>query len=106
MFSNDDVLKTTTNETVFPELRKVFEKYFEIKFQEGSIIKYLDFRVCRSPLGFSIDHTVHIIDLLNEWFPTGNFRNVDTPFQKYSMYEKELMAAVTLTGNILNKAYM
>ena len=32
-FSNDDIINTTKNETVFPELTKVSEEHFEIKFQ-------------------------------------------------------------------------
>ena len=41
----DDVLNTTNNETEFAELRIIFEEYFEIKVQEGSVLKYLNFRV-------------------------------------------------------------
>ena len=32
--SNDDFIKTTNNKIEFTELRRVFEEYFEIKFQE------------------------------------------------------------------------
>ena len=32
-FYTDDVLNTTTHETSFPELRRVFEEDFEMKFQ-------------------------------------------------------------------------
>ena len=42
--SNYDVLNTTNNKTAFTELRLVFEEDFEIKFQEGSAIKYLHLR--------------------------------------------------------------
>ena len=59
-----------------------------MKVQEGSVIKYLNFRSFQSPLGFIIDHTDHIMELFNEWFPTGKFRNVDTPFRTDSSYEK------------------
>ena len=59
-----------------------------MKVQEGSVLKYLNFRIFQSPLGFSIDQTDHIMELVNEWFPTGTFRNVDTPFQTDSSYEK------------------
>ena len=34
MVSTDDVLNNTNNKTVFPELRRVFQEYFEIKVQE------------------------------------------------------------------------
>ena len=46
------------------------------------------------------------MELGNEWFPTGKFRNVDTPFWTDSSYEKELLAALPLTGNALHKVEM
>ena len=46
------------------------------------------------------------MDLVNEWFTTGKFRKVYTTFRKDSIYEKELMATLTLTGNALRKAEM
>ena len=46
------------------------------------------------------------MELVNEWLPTGKFRNVDTPFWTDSSYEKELLAALTLTGHALQKAEM
>ena len=66
MVSIDDVFNTNTNETVFPELRIVFEEYFEIKVQEGSILKYLNFRIFQSPLCFSVDQTDNIMELLHK----------------------------------------
>ena len=44
--SNDGVLNTTNNETEFSELRSVFEEAFEIKSQEGSVLRYINFRIC------------------------------------------------------------
>ena len=46
------------------------------------------------------------MELLNEWFPTGEFRKVDTPFWTDFSYEKELMDALPLTGHALHKAEM
>ena len=86
--STDDVLNTTNNEKSFPEPTRVFKEHFDMKVQEGSVIKYLNFRIFQSPHGFTIDQTDHIMELLNEWFPTGNFRNVDTHFWTDSSYEK------------------
>ena len=77
-----------------------------MKVQEGSVIKYLHFRICQSPLGFSIDHTDHIMKVVKEWFPNGKFRNVDTPFRTEYSHEKELLASITLTGHALHKAEM
>ena len=77
-----------------------------MKVKKGSVLKYLNLRICQSPLGFSIDKTYHIMELVNEWFPTGSFRNVDTPFRTDSSYEKELLAALPLTRHYLHKAEM
>ena len=63
--STGDVLNTTNNENAFPELTRVFREHFEMKVQEGSVLKYLNFRVFQSPLGFSIDQTDHIMELVN-----------------------------------------
>ena len=68
------------------ELRRVFEEAICIKFQEGYVLKYLSFRIYHTPLGFSVDQTDHIMELLKEWFPTRTFRNFDTPFRTYSVY--------------------
>ena len=61
MVSNDVFLNTTNNETAFNELRIVFEEVFDIKVQEGSVLKYLNLRIYQSYLGFSVDHTDHIM---------------------------------------------
>ena len=89
---------------MFLELRIVFEEHFEIKVQEGSVLKYQNFRICQSPLGFSVDQTDHIIEIVNEWLPDGKFMKFDTPFSTDSTYEKELMTALPLTLNTLHKA--
>ena len=84
--STDYVLNNTNNETVFPDMIIVSEEYFKIKFQEVSVLKYQNFRIYQSPLGFSVDHTDHIMELVNEWLPTGNFRNFDAHFSIYFIY--------------------
>ena len=67
-----------------------------MKVKEVSVHKYLNVRIYQSPFGFSIDQTDCIMKLVNEWFPNGNFRNFDTTFQTESLYEKELLAVITL----------
>ena len=63
--STNDVLNTNNNENAFPELTRVCEEHFEMKLQEESVFKYLFVLVCQSPLGFSIDQTDHIMELVN-----------------------------------------
>ena len=63
--STEDVLNNTNNETSFSELSKVFEEAFEIKFQQVSVLKCLNFRIFQSPLGFSVDQTDRIMKLVN-----------------------------------------
>ena len=77
-----------------------------MKFKEGPVLKYLNFRIFQSPFGFSVDQTDHIMERVNAWFTTGKFWNVDTPFGTDSAYEKWLMAALLLTGHALHKAEM
>ena len=59
-----------------------------MKFREGSVLKYLNLRIFQSPLGFIVDNIDHTTELINEWFPTENNRNFDTPFRKEYTYEK------------------
>ena len=59
-----------------------------MKVQEGSVLKYLNFRILQSLLGFSIDHNYPRMELVNECFPTGKFTNIDTHFRTESSYEK------------------
>ena len=63
--STDYFLNTTNNETTFPELRRAFEERFEMKVQEGYVLKYLNLLTCQSPLGFCVGHTDHIMELVN-----------------------------------------
>ena len=100
------VLNITNNYTAFTELRRIFEEYFEIKLEEGYVLKYLNFRICQSPIVFSVDQTYHIMVLVNDWFPAEKIRRVDTTFRTDATYEKELLAAFTLTGNALQKSEM
>ena len=43
--SANDVLNTTNNATEFTELKRFFEQHFEMKVQEGYVLKYLTFRI-------------------------------------------------------------
>ena len=104
--STDDVLKNTNNKTSFTKLKRVFEENFEMKAQEGSVLNYLNFRNFQSPLGFSVEHTDRITEIVNACSPTGKFIRVDKPFRKDYAYEKELMDALPLTGNDHHKAEM
>ena len=70
--------------------------------KEGYVLKYQDFLIFHYHLGFSIDQNDHIIELINECFPTRNFRTVDAPFYKDSIYEKYSMSALPLVENSLS----
>ena len=63
--STNDVPNTTNNETSFTELTRVFEEQFDMKFQEGSFLKYPHFRFFQSPLGFNVDQNYQIMELVN-----------------------------------------
>ena len=93
--SHGDVLNTTNNNIYFPELRRVFEEYFEVKVQKGSVFEDLNSLICQYSIGVSVDQTDHIVELVNEWFPTRKCINVDTSLRKDSIYEKKLMAILS-----------
>ena len=84
--STYDVLNNINNDTAFPELTIFLKEHFDMKLQEGSVLKYLNFLIFRSPLGFSVDQNYHTMELVNEWFTTGKLRKVDTPFRTDSAY--------------------
>ena len=86
--STNDFLNTNNNEIAFPEPTRLFEERFEIKVQEGSVIKYLNLLTFQSLLGFSVDNTDHIMKQVNKWFPNVIFRKVDTAFRPDYNYEK------------------
>ena len=62
--STDDVINTNNNETEFTGLTRVFEEQFEMKVQKGSVLKYLNPRIFQSPIGFSVDKTYHIMEIV------------------------------------------
>ena len=39
-------------------------------------MKYINFSIAKSQLGFSINQNDHIMELVSEWFPDGKFRKV------------------------------
>ena len=86
--STDDFINTTNNETEFTELTRVFEEHFEMKVQEGSVLKYLNLLIFQSSLGFIAYHNNTITELVNEWFTTEKSRNFDTHFRAEYRYEK------------------
>ena len=63
--SDYDVLNITNNGTGFPGITRVSEEDFEMKFQEGSILKHLIIRIFQSPIGFSVYSTDNIMELIN-----------------------------------------
>ena len=60
-FSTGYIIDNNNNKAEFTELRIVFEEYFEIKAQEGYVLKYLNFRIFHYPIGFSVDKNDHIM---------------------------------------------
>ena len=70
----------------------------------GSVLKYYNFWISQYPLGLSIYHTGHIMELVGEWFPTEKYDNFDTTFRTEYIYKNEIMAEVPLKGNSLKKA--
>ena len=59
-------------------------------------MKYLDFRIFQSRLGFSINQTEHIMELVNEWLTGIKFIKFDTPFYANSAYDKYILVGVPI----------
>ena len=66
-------------------------------------MKYIYFGITQSHLGFCIDETDHIMELVSEFFPCGKFRKFDTTFCNESEYEKELMDGITIMEDFPGK---
>ena len=49
-------------------------------------VQYLDCHP-QHPLGFSVNHTDHIMELVNEWFPAGNLIRIHETFSTDSICE-------------------
>ena len=67
-------------------------------------LKYLNFRICLSLLGLSVDHNDYITEIVNEWFSDKKFTTFNTPFITDSAYQEDIMASLRLTGNSLHKS--
>ena len=59
------VTSTNNNDTYFPELTIVSEAQFEMKVQERYVLKYIYLLIFQSPLGFSVDSTDSIMEIVN-----------------------------------------
>ena len=83
----DDFLNTSNNETDFPELKSCLKNHLRLKFQKYLCLNTWIFGLYKSPLGFSIDKTDHIMELVNKWSQAGNIEkpihhSVNTPHMK------------------------
>ena len=59
--SMDDVLNNINDDEFLQDLKRVFKETFEIKTQEGSVLKYFSFRISQYRLGLDIDQTDHLM---------------------------------------------
>ena len=61
-----------------------------MKVQEGSVLKYLNFRISQSPLGFNVDHTdVTVSYLTVSTDYVLNTTNNETEFPEITIFFKE-----------------
>ena len=67
-------------------------------------MKYLNFSVAQSLIGFIIKQASHIIELVPGWFPGGTFRKNYTSFLSDYEYEKDLISANILMSDALQKS--
>ena len=62
-----------------------FNIVFTVLFHKDRGVNVANLLIFQYPLGFNVDHTDHIMELVNEWLPTRKFRNVDTTFRTDSL---------------------
>jgi hypothetical protein len=98
----DDLLFLSKTRQPFLQLMQELQKLFDLTICEGSILKFLNLRIVRSPAGVSFDQTQHIKrTILDEYFkdvPPGSITKQLYPFPIDSSFERTLYESPPLTG--------
>ena len=96
-----NVLNNKNNDEVSKELKCCFGETSDIKTQEYSVLKYLNFRIYQSLIGLIIKHTKHIMELVTEWLHDGKFCKSCTSLYTDYAYKKNIMHAIPMIGEAL-----
>ena len=91
----DDILLATNSKDLKEEVLNTLLSAFKVTTQEGTILKYLNFRIIQSDSGVSIDQTDHILDLVNSYIPVDTkLSPVDTPLRTDRQFQTEVGASL------------
>ena len=98
----DDLLIATNSSTLKNEVLQTLTAAFKVTTQEGSVIKYLNFRIIQSPHGISIDQTNHILDLVNSHIPKETLLgDVNTPLRSDRKFQDEVSSSLPASATEL-----
>jgi hypothetical protein len=102
----DDCLVLCDDRAYFLDLKSQMEAMFEVTFQEGAILRFLNMRIIQSPAGISINKTDHIEETIVEAYfknrDTSELCSITSPFPTDSSFDQRLYEAPVLTGADLN----
>lgn len=101
----DDLLISYSSFRLVQLLENELKKLFKYTKEEGTVLKFLNFRIIQSEHGISIDQTKHIIkEVLNPYWSNKNRDNIRKrtgPFPTDPQVEHEIMNATILEGKAL-----
>jgi hypothetical protein len=104
--TTNDSLCLVDNCAQFLRLKSRMEELFDMTFQEGATVRFLNLRVIKSPQGIIIDHTAHIVDtIIDTYFVNRDLSKlvpITSPFPTNSQFERDLYDSPILTGSKLH----
>ena len=91
----DDLLLATNSVDLKDEVLHTLLSAFKVTTQEGTVLKYLNFRIIQSTHGVSIDQTTHIQELVNTYTPIDmKLQIVDTPLRADRQFQTEIANSI------------
>ena len=100
----DDLLLATNSAALKDEVLNTLLSAFKVTTQEGSLVKYLNFRIIQSIHGISIDQTDHILDFVNTYIPVDTKLDpVNTPLRSDRQFQNEVSASLPASPSELKQ---
>ena len=97
----DDILMLASNIRCHHVLFQHLQTDFDLTFQTGAIIKFLNLRIIQSNHGISIDQNDHIDDFLRKYFANRDPSSIpyfSYPFPTSNSFERRLYESLPLLG--------
>ena len=100
----DDLLVATNSPDLKDLVLNTLLSAFKVTTQEGSVLKYLNFRIIQSVHGISIDQTSHIQELVHTYIPVDSkIDPVNTPLRSDRQFNDEVATSIPATPSELKK---